>query len=332
MPQRRTRQDRELLAAKRLRSVLGTHGVADGRTLEQKISDGGPFDQRIDPHVLTDVRASLVQSGEITRRLENNVPWYHLSAIPDDVVQQRLEQLQPIHARTLDGNFVLRVGQVLEIAIFRALRELHAVSPEVQFFGGFRDLDEHDDSTRYSKVEPEMISGEHVGGGLVDFVVTTPDGIQAAIEAKNIRQWVYPDRKEIKELLEKALVLDAVPVLIARRIPFVTFYILSECGVLFHQTYNQLYPAADAELASLAKDKRLLGYHDIRVGNDPDVRLKRFMTEHLVPLLPAAQERFEHFRDLVEGYVDGTYTYEAFTARVGRRVRGEPEDWPEVEE
>ena len=300
--------------------------------MEQKISDGGPFDQRIDPHVLTDVRASLVQSGEITRRIENDVPWYHLSAIPDDVVQQRLEQLQPIHARTLDGRFVLRVGQVLEIAIFRALRELYADNRGVQFCGGFRDLDKHSDATLYRKVEPDFINGRNVEGGLVDFVVTTPDGIQAAIEAKNIRQWVYPDRLEIEELLRKSLDLDAVPVLIARRIPFVTFYILSECGVLFHQTYNQLYPAADAELAALAKDKLLLGYHDIRVGNDPDVRLKRFITEHLVPLLPAAQERFEQFRDLVEGYVDGTYDYEAFTARVGRRVQGESEDWPEGRE
>ena len=34
------------------------HGVATDRTLEQKISDAGPFDQRIDPHVLTDVRST----------------------------------------------------------------------------------------------------------------------------------------------------------------------------------------------------------------------------------------------------------------------------------
>ena len=191
------------------------------------------------------------------------------------------------------------------------------------------NLEAHDDSTQYSRIEPEVISGHQVTGGLVDFVLTTPDGVRGAIEAKNIRQWVYPNRPEIKELLRKSLNLDAVPVLIARRIPFVTFYVLSECGVLFHQMYNQLYPATDEKLAALAKDKRLLGCHDIRVGHYPDVRLKRFITEYLVPLLPEAQERFEKFRDLVAGYVDGTYTYEAFTARVRRRGRGVSEDWPE---
>ena len=112
-------------------------------------------------------------------------------------------------------------------------------------------------------------------GGVVDFVVTTSSGL-AAIEAKNVRQWIYPKRSEIKGLLQKALDLDAVPVLIARRIPFVTVHVLHPCGVLVHQMYNQLYPTADAELADLAKDKHLLGYHDIRVGNHADARLNRF--------------------------------------------------------
>ena len=338
---RRTPADRDLLTAKRLRSVLRAHGVATERTLEQKIADAGPGDQRIDPHVLTRVRAALRGQGEVIQRRAGGVPWYHLRTTPDDVVQERLAELQPIYARTRDGNFLRRVGQALEIAIFRALRELHAASPEVEFFGGFRDLEAHDDSRRYSRVEPDMISGEHIGGGWVDFVVTTPDGGRGAIEAKNKRQWIYPGRKEIAELLKKALALDAVPILIARRIPFVTFHLLSSCGVLFHQTYNQLYPEADAELATQAKDKRLLGYHDIRVGNQPDARLRRFIIEHLPRLLPAARERFETYRDLLEGYVDGEHTYEAFAARVRRRVVGQPEDgfeeepdadWPEWEQ
>ena len=259
----------DLLAAKRLRSVLRAHGVATERTLEQKIADAGPGDQRIDPHVLTRVRAALLGQGEVIQTRGGGAPWYHLRTTPNDVVQERLAELQPIYARTRDGNFAGRVGQALEIAIFRALRELHAASPEVEFFGGFRDLEAHDDSRRYSRIEPDMISGEHIGGGWVDFVVTTPDGGRGAIEAKNKRQWMYPGRKEIAELLEKALDLDAVPILIARRIPFVTFHLLSSCGVLFHQTYNQLYPEADAELATQAKDKRLLGYHAQRSPHFP---------------------------------------------------------------
>ena len=329
MTRRRDRFDREQIAGKRLRSVLRTHGVATERTLEQKISDAGPYNQRIDPHVLTRVKKVLVGQGVIIRSPKNGVPWYHLNTTPAEVVQERLDELQPIYAKTQDRNFVQRVGQALEIAIFRALENLHAEHPDVHFIGGFRGLDKHDDSRLYSKIEPE-ISGHLASDGIVDFVLISP--IPAAVEAKNLRQWIYPNRSEIKDLLRKSLVLRAVPVLIARRIPFVTVHMLGRCGVLFHETYTQIYAASDEELAIQVKDKHLLGYHDIRVGNQPDARLRRFIEEQLVPLLPAARERFDRFRDLLQGYVDDELSYPGFAARVIRRDRGEPEDGPELEE
>ena len=61
-------------------------------------------------------------------------------------------------------------------------------------------------------------------------------------------------------------------------------------------------------------------------GNHPDARLSRFITDRLVSLLPEARERFDRFRDLLEGYTDGEYDYASFSARVRRRSRGEPED------
>ena len=306
--------------------MLRVHGVATDRTLEQKISDAGPFDQRIDPHVLTDVRAALVDQGEIIIvRRETGVPWYHLNTTSGREVQRRLDELQPIYARTSEHNFKLRLGQALEIAIFRALQNLHDSAPGVQFFGGFRDLDAHDDATLYSKVEPEVISGRRTDRGLVDFALGIPQGTLAAIESKNVRQWIYPNRSEIQDLLRKALDLDAVPVLIARRLPFVTVHVLHPCGVLFHETYNQLYPGADEALAHLTRRKDLLGYHDVRVGNQPDDRLTRFITR-LPALLPDAQKRFTRFRDLLQGYVEEEHHYRSFAARVRRRLHGEPEE------
>jgi hypothetical protein len=52
------------LALIRLRNILGRHTVATMRILEQKISDSGPFNQRMDPHILTDARKALFQKGE----------------------------------------------------------------------------------------------------------------------------------------------------------------------------------------------------------------------------------------------------------------------------
>jgi hypothetical protein len=92
---------------------------------------------------------------------------------------------------------------------------------------------------------------------------------------------MYPHVPEITETLRKCLALDAVPVFIARRIPFVTFAVLSKCGFIVHQTYNQIFPAADTALADQVQNKKTLGYHDVRVGNAPDARLLKFMTINL---------------------------------------------------
>lgn len=148
----------------------------------------------------------------------------------------------------------------------------------------------------------------------------------AGIEAKNIREWLYPQREEIRDLLRQAIHVDAVPVLIGRRIHYSTFTVLRHCGLLLHQGYNQLFPTADADLARLAADKRLLGYHDVRVGNQPDPRLRRFLLDQLPALLPAAREAFRKNLDLVAAYSFKDMPYPEFAARVIRRARAQPED------
>ncbi|HYH81940.1 MAG TPA: hypothetical protein VEX86_19195, partial [Longimicrobium sp.] len=162
--------------------------------------------------------------------------------------------------------------------------------------------------------------------GRFDFLYSHLSAGFAGIEAKNVRPWMYPDRPEVRDLLRKCVFLDAVPVLIARRIHYSTFSVLNHCGVLLHQSYNQLFPEADRALAALAADKKLLGYHDVRVGNEPDARLRRFLLEHLPSLLPDARASFEANKDLLEAFTVGRMPYLEFAARVKRRAHGEPED------
>lgn len=139
---------------------------------------------------------------------------------------------------------------------------------------------------------------------------------------------MYPHVREIRELLVKCIALDAVPVLIARRIHFSTFVVYSKCGVIVHQTYNQLMPTSDAVLAGELRDKTLLGYHDIRLGNQPDARLVKFITVNLPKVAGEARAKFREYGDLLEAYADGSKEYEEFAGRVLRRWRGENEDGP----
>ncbi len=118
--------------------------------------------------------------------------------------------------------------------------------------------------------------------------------------------------------------------LIARRFPFVTFKLMYTCGVVVHQTFNQLYPTNEADLAAKAADKMLLGFHDIRVGNDPNDRLLRFLHVNLPKVLPAARERFDQYKDLLLAYSSGAMEYVEFAAKVRRRSEGADEDYDEA--
>jgi len=84
---------------------------------------------------------------------------------------------------------------------------------------------------------------------------------------------------------------------------------------------------ADTPIAEKARDKRLLGYHDIRIGNEPNERLIKFITTNLPKVAPAARAKFDSYKDLLSSFAFGTSFYDAFTARVRRRSQGQNEDF-----
>jgi hypothetical protein len=317
-------ENRKALARKRILSVLGKQIVANARTLEQKISDAGPSGMRIDPHILTPVRKTMIDEGILQSVTKANNIWFHLANLPQTAVEPRLNELANLFHESTLKQFPQRLGQTLEIATYRAL----VATDGLEFFGRFKDLDTHDDSELYSKEEPPSHIGARIlpGSRLLDFIVRHPTAGPLGLECKNVREWVYPDREEVKELLLKCTTLDAVPVLIARRIPFVTFKLLSTAGVIVHQTYNQLLPSSDVTLAKKLRQKDLLGYHDIRLGNEPNTRLVKFIAINMPRVAPAARERFNTFKDLLAKFGSGEMTYKQFAARVRRRSEGKNED------
>ena len=224
----------------------------------------------------------------------------------------------------------MRMGQTGEIAVYRALGNQEAL----EYFGRFTDLGDHRDDRLYSKEEPPGAIGHHQipDSRRVDFLVRSSDAGWAAIEVKNVREWLYSRRREVNDLLQKSLHhLNAVPILIGRRIPYVTRYLLQTCGACVWETYNQLYPESDHDLANRVRHKLALGYHDIRVGNSPSPQLDRFLGKVLPEQLPEARDRFDDFKDLLSDWVFGKMSYYEFSARVRRREGGtnEDSDWNE---
>jgi hypothetical protein len=81
---------REQIAEKRIVNILKKHGIATMRALEQKISDAGPYNQRIDPHILTTVRNRLAQEGRVIK-INNLASWYHLNDTPKKLYRHALK-------------------------------------------------------------------------------------------------------------------------------------------------------------------------------------------------------------------------------------------------
>jgi hypothetical protein len=310
-------------AETRLLRIIGTHTIATARTLEQKISDAGPYGQRIDPHILTSVRNRLVREQKLLRHEHAGTPWFYLPTATKPTLDDRFNAQLNIHNR-LVGPISARIGQALEIAVFRALSAID----DLDFSGRFKDLDAHDDSTLYAKEEPPQHIGTRSlpGDERLDFLIRLPTVGPLGVECKNVRSWLYPDREEVTDAIRKCIAINSVPVIIGRRIPYVTFALLSKCGVLFHQTYGQLLPESDRDLADQARDKTLLGYHDIQLGNQPDARLCTFIETNLPAIASQARQKFAENIDLLEPFSNSEMPYVEFAARVIRRYRGEDED------
>ena len=315
------------LAKSRLRDVLSHRVVATVRILEHEICD--PVGQPLEPRILGMARKTLVRDGELVEIARANEPsWFHLPDAPPTDVQARRATLAPVLRALARQAVSRRRGLCLELAICRAL----GAQADGRYFGRFPDFDPSVSKrrNRYSKEEPPSHIGDRAipGDGRLDFLYLDRAAGFAGVEAKNAREWIYPGADEIKGLLVKCIALDCVPILVSRRFPRATFEVLEECGVILHQTLNQLYHVTDRDLAERAKRPDSLGFDDIQVGDEPDARLLSFIGTTLPEQLPDARTRFDKYKDLLAAYADGAIQYLEFAGRVRRRAAGKEEaDW-----
>ena len=315
------------LAKSRLRDALSHRVVATVRILEHEICD--PVGQPLEPRILGMARKILVRDGELIEIVRDNEPsWFHLPDAPPMDVQARRATLAPVLRELTRQAVSRRRGLCLELAICRAL----GAQPYARYFGRFPDFDPSVSKRKigYRKEEPPSYIGDRAipGEGRLDFLYLHRSAGFAGVEAKNVREWIYPGADQIKGLLVKCIALDCVPILVARRFPRATFEVLGECGVILHQTLNQLYHVTDKDLAERAKRQDSLGFDDIQVGDEPDARLLSFIGTIVPEQLPDARTRFDKYQDLLVGYAGGEIHYREFAGRVRRRAAGKEEaEW-----
>lgn len=326
--------DRIALAMARLPNILERETVANQRTLEQKISDQGPNHQRVDPHLLGLAILELANERKIIRAHTHPgtpVKWYANARFSNDEVEQKLAVVGPLYVQVTTGHFPNLVGDALEVIVFKALQQLNDERPRYSFDGSF-DLAAPKNKERYLKVEPQQTVSGHKTTKRADFILHGFDTGPLCIECKNFRQWLYPHEPLIKELILKAIEMNATPLLVARRIHYTTITnLLIPAGIIAHETYHQYYPGDRADIAEQVKHKRSLGFTDVQALETPEPRTLTFFTRTLLKVADQAAEKFRQKKEPLLAYANGEINLAQLYNYIDSPARGNWQD-PEPEE
>jgi len=254
--------------------------------LEAKICEAGPGDKRPNPGSLTAAIKRLQQEARIKtipKQGATDTPFYapHFVATNSPSFTNLLtirRHLYHVHKSITERKELC--GDVLEQIVDAALERSGVAS----FLSRFPD----------QNLPPDRP---------LDFVVEIA-GVKWGGELKNLREWLYPDSLEIWSAISKCCELNAVPLLITRKLPYVTYLFFGKAGVVGYQTHFQFFhPTAEPELARV-KAVDGLGYKDIRCTLDPDANMIRLFQSTLPRIGADFASRFQRNRDLLLHFAD----------------------------
>jgi hypothetical protein len=297
------------VAKRRVQSVLDQYIVAHRRTLEQKISEQGPKPQRADPHLLGLAIMDLMELNRLRARKHPSTgtqEWYANPATTDGEANERLSVLAPLYSSVSGHGFGNLTGDALELIVYKILDRIYSANPRYAYQGQFL-LDQPKENGRYRKIPPPKHLGSHQTQKEADFFQFGHDAGPLCLECKNLREWIYPNSRDIKELIVKAADLHSIPLLVARRIHYSTrTNLLEPAGIIAHETFLNYYPLDQSELANRVRAKDSLGFTDVTATEEPHPRSILFFETNLPKILARMNERWQRNLPALVEYAKGT--------------------------
>jgi hypothetical protein len=269
------------LAERRLLNILPVRVAANIRQLEVKICESGPAGIRPQPHILNaalkrlmgDGRARIVYAKGESR--SGDTGFYTLAEYYPDHARQRVTELMvPYRVFRMLANTEEYCANVLENVV--------------------RASFETDDRYRFEGKLPK----ERPLDATYAFGTT-----RIGVEVKNIREWVYPMTGEVWQMIAKCLALDALPVLVARKIGYLTRAVFAQLGIMGFDFHRQVFhPDVEHLLVDIQHTDRL-GYKDvITMPAAPYGPLCDFIRSSLPQNLAANQLKWTERRPLLEEF------------------------------
>lgn len=321
--------ERIAVAKSRIQSVLDRDIVCNQKTLEQKIAEQGPKPMRVDPHLVGLAIFDLLHLNRLTAHKHESTgttSWLANPGTKKEVVASRLDELAPLYSKIKGNGFGNLTGDALELIVWKCLEQCYAANRRYGFQGHF-DLSKPKKNGRYVRTAPPKSLNGKTFIGEADYFQFGYDEGTLCIECKNYREWFYPQETMIKELIIKANALDAVPVLIVRRLHYTTrSNLLEPAGIIAHETLLQYYPEDQAELAAEVKHARKLGFTDVTATEEPHPRTVRFFSEILPRIVEPMATKWFANRSALVAYALGEINLAQLYTEIGSPSGGKWED------
>lgn len=219
----------EIVARKRILSILEKRRISYSSHLEIKISEAGPNYMRAEPHIISNALKSLLADKLIKEyKFESNnkkdsTRFYipnNFGSAGDISRAKYFNEWRNLHIQTAQINEYC--GYVLEKIIFDAALK----SDKYHIIGSGPCYDGKDKLFKAKGSEILSYQGNTIykaekGAGFDLFLIHKATNTPISIEAKNIREWIYPASAEVWRTIARACTLNCLPVLIARKISFI---------------------------------------------------------------------------------------------------------------
>lgn len=318
------------IAKKRISLVLDRERVSHQKTLEQKISDQGPNDQRVDPHLLGLAIKDLLEQKRlktVRHAATGKQDWYanRLTGVAE--IASRLEELAPLYASVSGSGFGNLSGDALEVVVFKCLATVAAAQPRHAYQGHFLLTEPKDAHGRYRKIQPPKSLGGYTTQKEADFLQYGYDEGTLCFECKNYREWIYPHHGVIADTIVKSYELGCIPVFIARRIHYTAITnLLTPGGIISHETYLQYYPADCEELAQQVRDRTKLGFTDVTTSEEPHPRTVKFIEKTLPSIVGGMAAKWHAHKEALYAFAKGELHLAQIYNEIGSPAAG---NWQE---
>lgn len=330
--------DWDIIASKRIQNILEKRRISYSSHLEIKISEAGPKWMRAEPHIISNALRNMVLDGQITKYTPTNLtpsgsnPTFYtplnFSGAADASRSRFFVEWRELFLWATQRSEYC--GHMLEKIIFDSVLQTdkYHVLGSAPGYG--------DDGVLVKTAGSEILDyqGKRIykgdsGSGFDLFVIHKSTNTPIGIEAKNIREWIYPASEEVWRAIARACTLECLPVLIARKISFISkagFF--AKFGILGFETNFQymaqkVQPDSKYQFKDKVIHKDKLGFADIKLIKPKDAapaHIVNFFEDTLDQNAEIYFERFMQNKDLLKKYAID-YQMAEPTLSQGKRYR-----------